>query len=293
MGCGIALAGCVLSVPAAQAAMVYGVTQDNALFSFDSAAPGTLLSGLSISGFSANNESIRGIDFRPANGQLYAIGSFGQLYTLDKTTAVLTAVGGGVGAINGTAFGFDFNPTIDRIRLVSNTDRNYVLNPDTGALQATATPLAYGAGDPNFGVNPNVVGSAYSNNNLGNVPATSQLYGIDAGIDVLVKQANNDGVLETVGPLLTVNTSDLVGFDIFTTPEGDNIAYASLTPSGGSVSNFYTVDLITGTAVLVGQINGGTLVSDIAVEPVAIPEPASLALVGLGAIGLLARRRGA
>lgn len=290
-GFGVLLAGAaVAALPSsASAALVYGLTTDNTLFSFDSAAPGTLLSGVPLSGFSANNEVIRGIDFRPATGELFAIGSFGQLYTVNTTSGALSAVGSGVGPINGTSFGFDFNPTIDRIRLTSNTDKNYVLNPMTGALQLAATDLAYGPGDPNVGVNPNVVGSAYTNSVLGTVPSSSQLYAIDSGIDVLATQANNTGVLATVGPLLTVNTGDLVGFDVFSPAEGNNTAFASLTPAGGSVSNFYTINLATGAAVLVGQIDGGTLVSDIAVVPV--PEPTGVALLGIAAAGLSTRRR--
>lgn len=276
---------------AAQAVTIWGVTSDDTLFSFDSATPGTITTGLAVSGFVSPNEHIRGIDFRPATGQLYAIGSFGQLYTLNTANAVLTPVGTGIGAANmdGTSFGFDFNPTIDRIRVTSNTDTNLVVNPNDGSLQLTATDLFYPAGDPNVGVNPNVVGSAYTNSVLGVVPATSQLYAIDAGIDILATQANNTGVLGTVGPLLTVNTSDQVGFDIFSPAEGNNTAYASLTPAGGSVSNLYTINLATGSAILVGQIDGGTLVSDIAVVPV--PEPTAVAALALGATALFARRR--
>jgi hypothetical protein len=284
MVCVMGTAGVVS--PVADAALIYGTTTDDTLFTFDSATPGTIISGLAMSGFSANNEHIRGIDFRPATGQLYAIGSFGQLYTVNTTTAVLTPVGTGIGAANmdGTSFGFDFNPTIDRIRVTSNTDTNLVVNPITGALQTVATDLFYGAGDPNFGVNANVVGSAYTNSVLGVVPASSQLYGIDSGIDILATQANNAGTLGTVGPLLTVNTSDLVGFDIFSPAEGNNTAFASLTPAGGSVSNFYTVNLATGAAVLVGQIDGGTLVTDIAAAPV--PEPTGLGIIGVAAAAL-------
>ncbi len=263
----------------AQAATIFGVTTGNVLFNFDSATPGTLDSAFAISGFSANNEAIVGIDFRPATGQLYAMGSFGQLYTVNTSNAMLSPVGGSSGAIDGTAFGFDFNPVIDRIRLVSNTDSNYVVNPNDGS-RTTETDLFYGPGDPNAGSNPNVVGSAYTNN----VPDadSTQLYGIDAGMDILVTQANNAGTLGTVGPL-TVNTSDLVGFDI-----DSGIAYASLTPAGGSVSNFYTINLETGTAVLVGQINGGTLVTDIA----AIPEPTAFGALAIAGLATLARRRG-
>jgi hypothetical protein len=289
-GAALAAAASVAVVPSsAEAALTYGVTLDNTLFSFDTATPGTLITGVPLSGFTAINETIRGIDFRPATGQLYGMGSFGQLYTINLSSGAMTPVGSGIGSISGTSFGFDFNPTIDRIRLVSNTNKNYVINPITGALQLAATDVFYPAGDPNVGIDPNVVGNAYTNSVLGTVPATSQLYAIDAGIDVLATQANNAGTLGTVGPLLTVNTSDLVGFDIFSPAEGNNTAFASLTPAGGSVSNLYTINLATGTAVLVGQIDGGTLVNDIAVVPV--PEPTGLALLGVAAAGMLARRR--
>jgi MYXO-CTERM domain-containing protein len=279
--------GAVVCVDSAHAALIYGVTPDNTLFSFDSATPGTINNGFPISGFTAAGENIRGIDFRPATGQLYALGSFGQLYTVNLATAALTPVGAAT-PINGTAFGFDFNPTIDRIRVVSNTNKNYVYHPVTG-VQTAATDLFYGLGDPNVGVDPNVVGSAYTNSVLGTVPASSQLYGIDSGIDILATQANSAGTLGTVGPLLTVNTSALVGFDIFSPAEGNNTAFASLTPTGGSVSNLYTINLATGAAILVGQIDGGIFVNDIAVQPV--PEPAAVGVLGLAAFALLGRRR--
>src|SRR5262245_2555880 len=79
----IALLGSMLfGATSARAALVYGVSLSNTLFSFDSADPTTLLSGAAISGL-ASNESVRGIDFRPADGQLYALGSFGRIYTLN------------------------------------------------------------------------------------------------------------------------------------------------------------------------------------------------------------------
>ncbi|HEV2295348.1 MAG TPA: DUF4394 domain-containing protein [Tepidisphaeraceae bacterium] len=286
----VVAAGGVLAVPStAGAAQVFGVTTNNTLFAFDSATPGTITTARAMSGFASSNENIVGIDFRPATGQLYAIGSFGQLYTVNTTNGTLSTVGAGVGAIDGTAFGFDFNPTIDRIRLTSTTNKNYVVNPDTGSLQLSATDLFYPPGDPNAGVDPNVVGSAYTNNFAG--ATSSQLYAIDAGLDILATQANNTGVLSTVGPLLTVDTRDLVGFDIFSPVPGQaaNTAFASLTPAGGSVSNFYTINLATGAATLVGQINGGTLVTDIAVVPV--PEPTAAAALGLAGAATLARRR--
>ena len=283
---GAALVACAMSTSSstARGAQAYGVTTSNVLFTFDTATPMTISSGLAISGLASANENIVGIDFRPATGQLFAMGSFGQLYTVNTSNAVLTAVGSAT-TIDGTSFGFDFNPATDRIRVVSNTNKNYVFNPNTGALELVATDLFYPVGDPAAGVDPNVVGIAYTNT-LGGPP--TQLFAIDAGIDVLATLANNTGVLSTVGGLATVNTGALVGFDVFSPSSGVNFAYATLTPTGSSVSNLYTINLATGAASLVGQINGGTLVTDIAVVPV--PEPAALAAIGLAGPALLSRR---
>ena len=282
----LAISGSAVFTQSADAALVYGVTTDNTLFSFDTSSPGTILNGIAISGFAGTNENIRGIDFRPSTGQLFALGSFGRLYTLDKLTGVLTAVGAAT-PINGTAFGFDFNPAIDRIRVVSNTDSNYVYNPNDGS-QTTVTNLFYGPADPNFGVNPNVVGSAYTNSTFGAPAAATQLYGIDSGLDILVTQANSAGTLGTVGPL-GVDTGALVGFDVYSPTVGSNTAYASLTPANGTVSKFYSINLITGAATNLGQIDGGLLVTDIAVE--IVPEPTAMGLAGMAVMALASRRR--
>lgn len=263
----------------ASAELIYGVTTTQTLVRFDSSSPGTIISGAAISGMQAN-EVVRSIDFRPATGQLFALGSFSNLYTINITTGVATSIAGApfTPALNGSAFGFDFNPTIDRIRVVSDANQNLVLNPNTGLVQLAATDLFYPAGDPNAGVDPNVVGSAYDNNFVG--ATTSQLYGIDTGLDILVKQANNTGVLTTVGPL-GANITNLVGFDI--SPTG--AAFAATLEANQSFSMLWSINLVTGAASPIGQIGGGTMISAIAV----IPAPGTLA--PLAVLGLAASRR--
>jgi uncharacterized protein DUF4394 len=245
---------------------IYAVTSGNSLIRFTAATPGTVVTIGAISGLQVG-ENVLGIDFRPRTGQLYALGSSSRLYTIDLTTAAATAIGSaGAFTLSGTNFGFDFNPTVDRIRVVSDTDQNLRLHPDTGALVATDTSLAYAAGDPNVGVNPNVVGSAYTNNAAGTISTT--LFAIDSGLDILATQnPPNNGTLNTVGSL-GVDTTGLTGFDV----AASGTAYASLTAPAGTTSDLHTINLTTGAATLVGTIGGGGFtINDIAVFNIASP----------------------
>lgn len=277
----VAILALATSAGLAQGELIYGVTSTQTLVTWDSATPGTIIGGAAIGGMQSN-ETIRGLDFRPATGQLYALGSFSNLYTINPLNGAASLVGLGpfTPALNGSAFGFDFNPTIDRIRVVSDANQNLVLNPITGAVQLAATSLNYAVGDPNFGVDPNVVGSAYDNNFAGAL--TSQLYGIDTGLDILVKQGNNTGVLNTVGPL-GANITNLVGFDI---SGFSGIAFAASQDASLSISTFWTINLLTGAATPVGQIGGGTMIGAMTVAPT----PGTFGLL-LGAGVLAARRR--
>src|SRR5262249_34672066 len=153
-----------------------------------------------------------------------------------------TQVGGaGAFTLSGTAFSFDFNPTVDRIRVISNTGQNLRLNPNDGTLAATDTALAYATGDPNAAATPRAVGSAYKNNFEG--ATTTTLYDIDSSLDILVTQSPpNSGSLNTVGAL-GFDTSDLVGFDISGIT---GIAHAALTAPAGNASQLFKIDLTTG-----------------------------------------------
>lgn len=274
------LAFFALGTAAAFGQTFYGVTRDNRLVSFDRNTPGTITSNVAISG--AGGDDILGIDFRPATGQLYALGSSSRLYTVDTSTGAATAVGGQFSTLlDGTEFGFDFNPTVDRVRITSNTGQNLRANPVTGGIAAVDTNLAYAAGDANFGVSPHVVGSAYTNNFVGG--GTTTLYNIDSNLDVLVTQVPpNNGALNTVGSL-GLNVSRLVGFDIL----GVGDAYASFILEGGSGTGLYGINLASGQATGLGMIGSGLSLRDLAV----VPEPASCLVLAGGLLGLMRRRR--
>ena len=65
-----------------------------------------------------------GIDRRPADGSIVGISEGGVVYTIDIDSAAATAVGAAIDpALESASLGFDFNPTVDRIRAGASTAR--------------------------------------------------------------------------------------------------------------------------------------------------------------------------
>lgn len=174
---------------------------------------------------------------------------------------------------------------MDRLRIVSNTTQNLRVNVITG-VTTTDTPLAYAAGDPRFGVTPNIVAAAYSNNFSG---ATSTvLRDLDSNGDSLATQAPpNEGTLNTQFPL-GVFFGELAGYDI-SGLTGTPYASLNLKDSFG----FYTIS--SSGAALMGNFNFEVLDTAAPVGaqvfPAAVSEPGSLSLLVLSALGLFAARR--
>ena len=226
---------------------VFGVTSDNRLVTFNSAAPEVINSSRAITGL-ATGESILGIDFRPANGLLYGLGSANNVYVINTMTGAATDVNDlNNPALNGDQFGFDFNPAVDALRITSDSDQNMRVPMGGQGIEVADGLLTYAVGDPNQGQNPNIAGSAYVNNFPGTT--TTVLYGIDTNLNTLVTQnPANAGTLQTKGALgVDVGSADLVGFDI----SSGNVAYAALRLEGESVSKLYTINLTTGAATMV------------------------------------------
>lgn len=239
---------------------IAAVTADRSLFFFDSTALGTLTNGQPILG-SRSDDPFVGIDYRPATGVLYALGSSGHLYTIIFNRTYGASRFEPASTLTGTNFGFDFNPVTDQVRVTSDAEQNLRLNPNDGTLIAADNTLAFAPGDPNFGVDPNVVASAYTNNFPG--AGGTVLYDIDSNLDALLIQNPTDGALRTIGPL-GVDTDGNVGFDISSVT---GTAYALLTVGGST--GIYTIDLGSGAATFLGPIsnfNRGQF-TDIAVLP--------------------------
>lgn len=293
----VVLAGLFLSPTNAQAAQIYGLTDENDLIGFDTATPGDLNLGVPITNL-AMNEDLIGIDFRPSNGLLYGVGDQGNIYTINTGTGTATFVSSITGAaLSGSRFGVDFNPVADRLRIVSDLDQSLRIDVATGAatidgtLKYLNTPanVAGGAHTGTVADNPSVSAAAYTNSFGPSPRATpgTTLYDIDvrSSEDRLVIQSPpNTGELTVVGPL-NVNVSSLNGFDIFF-EGGNDIAVAALQQVAGGTSELFAINLLTGAATPIGEIGGGDILDGLTVV---IPEPSSIALLAL--CGLALRRR--
>lgn len=262
------------TAPAAMAQPAVGLLgggANDALATFDTTAPGTITSSRAITGL-VGGERLQGIDFRwipaaaaPAGttAGLYGLGhdpatGGTHIYRIDLATAVATPIGAGFTRASTADFGFDFNPAVDRIRVVDSSDDNYRAHPDTGAFVVVAPPAA-----PDAALTPagqGVSAAAYDRVNV--APATptgpTTLFVINPTTDQLATQGDvnsapaspNGGVLKSVGSL---------GVDAIAGPETnfdiafDGKAYATLRTATGDA--LYSVDTTTGAATRIGALN--------------------------------------
>ena len=294
--------------PSTRSEIVFASTTRNELIRFNAAAPSIVLSRVALTGLQPD-ERLAGIDFRPANGRLYGLGTTLRLYSIDPNTGSATQVGSTPLALRllGTEFGFDFNPVVDRIRLVTDKGENLRVHPDTGAVVDTDSarsgvqidgPLRYDDEDQNGGRLPRISAVAYTNGVHGAAPGSpgapkiTTNFAIDAIIGTLVTQGTregispafapatpNTGLLFTVGAL-GVQPDGPVSFDIASAAAGDpgahgaaqsghktGVAFAAFIALGKNAATLYQVSLETGAATALGIIDRGEPVTGIAIQP--------------------------
>jgi len=219
-----------IAIPTAPVA--YAISENNMFQIFNPMLANSVVNK-AITGIPAG-ETLMGIDFRPANGQLYGIATNGmgmaKLYTFNLSSGAATAVGTGFAInTNSTAIGFDFNPTVDRIRLVTNSGQNLRLNPNDGTIAATDANINPGT--------PMIHGAAYTNNFAG---ATSTVMYVTGMTKLYRQDPPNNGTLVEIGNLGIMADSQN-GFDIGGT---SNMAFG-LFNVGGTV-RVYSINLNTG-----------------------------------------------
>ncbi len=200
--------------------------------------------------------AILGIDRRPADNKLYALGADGTVAVIDPATGVATVKSKLERTLPpGVTATVDFNPAADRLRVIGSDGTNLRANVDDGKVIVDGN-LKFGADDKSAGKPPKVVAGAYTNAVAGT--KETSLYDIDAAGHFLKQAPPNDGVLATIGPVGV--PTEVVAFDIATDAQGTNWAWLV---SGTSLAR---VDLATGKATPALTLAGvkGT-VRDIAV----------------------------
>lgn len=233
---------------------VYALTSDNSLYFLKPGASQYVRGGrVDVS----DGGNLVGIDFRPADGQLYGLTDRGGVYTIDlssryfgattKVSTVNPRFTGGFGAL------VDFNPVLNALRITGSNDQNIAVvnGANGGSLNTTAvqTKFTYAQGDVNFGKDPEIVGGAYNNNFNGAI--STLFYLVDHDLDTLVTISNKNatgssntgsGLLQTVGTFVdeygnALNMSPTTDFDIYTDSNGTNFLV------GQTTRLLFTIDL--------------------------------------------------
>lgn len=208
------------------------------LVRFHSTSPGIPAATVDVAGLQAG-QTLVGIDFRAHDTRLYGLGydpatGAMQLYSLEVASGGATPIGSTGGPpVEGDAFGFDFDPSTDRARVVNTAGQTFRIDPVSGEMVD---------GDPNTpGIQmdsavPSMDGAAY---------AGPSLYTLDAGSDRLYHQGNALPLLVGGAPL---DFDAQNGFDI--APNGG--AFAALQANGSTM--LFSINLASGTAIPLGAI---------------------------------------
>ena len=249
-----ASAAVISSAAAAQAAEVAALSGDNTISIINTSSK-SVTKTWKIQGIGGK---VLGIDVRPADGMLYAVGADGGIYTVDLASGKATMKSKLEKTLaEGSWATVDFNPVADRLRLMSNDGTNLRVNVDDGKV-TTDGSHKFADSDMHKGEKPNIVAGAYINSVKG--AKETALYNIDATIGGLIKQAPpNDGTLNAVGKLGV--KVEMAAFDIWSDGQGKNEAWLM------SGDWLLSVDLATGKATPAVQIKGVSGVRDIAILP--------------------------
>jgi ribosomal protein L24E len=188
-----------------------------------------------------------GVDFRPGTLDAYLlVQTSGTTLALVKSDIAgnTTTIGTVTLTTAASAFGMDFNPVVDRIRLITNAGESYRINPDTAeTTKDTNVPAGMG-------------GAAYTNPVKGATVTT--LFDINYANDTLFRQGGvdgadpspNSGTVTSIGAL-GENLSLNFGFDI--AKSGTALVAGQLEGSTSSV--LLAINLATGDATNLGRLD--------------------------------------
>ncbi len=261
---------CTITVGAAGATVVAEFTQQqalgdtwalidgNTLITFNRTSPEIVSSVVELTGLAAG-ETLIGMDFRVADGKLYAIGSQNNLYRLPHTattpSAAVTRVSalGSAVVLQNVSYGVDADPVNDVLRVIGSDGSNHTVNFETGAV-STDAPLS--------GRKVSAIAHTHAfSGSTGTVLFGLDLSG-DASSDALVLiPGPADGSSRDAGTL-RVDGAASAAFDVV----GTNLeAYALLNID--NATRLFRINLGNGVATLMGSLNRQGTVNGLAIPP--------------------------
>jgi hypothetical protein len=262
---------------------IYAVTAQMELLRVRADQPQQVLERRALSGLAAG-ERISGLDYRVSRGVLYALADSGRLYTVDTQQARLLPVVAAAPAnwpVQGQVIDIDFNPTVDRVRVISSTGQSLRLHPETNAVVDSQPDqaglqidgaLRYVAGDPQAGQAPNVAGVGYTYNKTNEKITTNYVIDRSAGTLAMMGSAEgavpmvspNTGQLKTVGSLGLTGALESAYLDI---SDVSNTPLLAARTVGSTSTRLYQLNLQSGRAQEIGVIGRGEALLGMAIEP--------------------------
>ncbi len=281
----------------------HALVNGNSIAAFASSfAPG-IEAPLALTGVDAG-DVIVSIDRRPQNGFLYGLGFNAtagtvRLYAISGTTGIAAPIGATgtfvgpdgatpvpVGAGANTVFGMDFNPTVDRVRVVNSAGQNFRINPNTGAfIDGSATVANTNMDGAINGAAASVQETAYTNNEQ-NATLTTQ-YTLDRDSDQVCIQNPPNAGTQSQCLALSGRVDAVLGFDIApgvntataNAPVAAGAATAIVKREGQGAESLARIDLASGALTDLGAIGSGGITG------LAIQQPAATPFIGLSLDG--------
>ncbi|MCX4784430.1 DUF4394 domain-containing protein [Streptomyces sp. NBC_01264] len=248
--------------PMERAPIALGLTTDMRLVEFPVDQPSKTQAIGKVTGLRDGDTKILAIDFRIQDGKLYGLGDGGGVYVLDTENAQARRVCVLTLALQGTAFGFDFDAASDNMRIVSDTGQN--LTHDLNTRTTTSHTMLRRAETPNETA-LGVTALGYTNNDT-DESTDSTAFVLDTVTDrASVLSPGNDGLIASLGDLGRDIEGD-AGFDIrYNTVTGTNTGYSVFKAMGRGGYRLASVNILNGQTTELGTFGASNQVRDIAV----------------------------
>lgn len=185
------------------------------------------------------------------------------LYTINYTTGVATLVG---------AFNPGHDVTLPGIEFDDSTGALYM----TSALAGTFYNVNKSTGQATLSGTHGITGST----SMGYHSNSDVMYAINTSTDSLYTLNRANGAMTLIGAMAGTILPNSLAFNHDT-----NIMYMTDT----STDSLYTLNLATGAPTLIGSTGVGNLQGMVYINPV--PEPGTIAVLGLGVLALAIRKR--